>query len=59
MVYKTYGRYIRNLTRQDGSAFERLYSASTNKKGNTEFCDDGHNFGHNHQKSGCHKEVSN
>ncbi len=26
MVYRTYGRYIRNLTRQDGSAFEQLYA---------------------------------
>jgi integrase len=25
MVFGTYGRYIPNLTRQDGSAFERLY----------------------------------
>jgi integrase len=25
MVYKTYGRYIPNLTRQDGSAFERQF----------------------------------
>ena len=59
MVYKTYGRYIRNLTRQDGSAFERLYSESTNKKGNAELCDDGHNFGHNRQNSGCQKKISN
>jgi len=29
MVYKTYGRYIPNLTRNDGSAFERLYAEST------------------------------
>jgi len=26
MIYKTYGRYIRNLLRQDGTAFERLYA---------------------------------
>jgi integrase len=26
MVYRVYGRYIPNLTRQDGSAFERLYT---------------------------------
>jgi integrase len=25
MVYRTYGRYIPNLTRRDGSAFERRY----------------------------------
>lgn len=25
MVFRTYGRYIPNLTRQDGSAFERFY----------------------------------
>lgn len=33
MVYKTYGRYIPNLTRQDGSAFERQYMESINEKG--------------------------
>jgi integrase len=26
MIYKTYGRYIRNLLRTDGTAFERLYA---------------------------------
>ena len=33
MVYRTYGRYIPNLTRRDGSAFEALYidSAATKK----------------------------
>ena len=43
MIYKTYGRYIPNLTRQDGSAFERLYSESTNKNGNFEADTIGHN----------------
>jgi integrase len=33
MVYKTYGRYIPNLTRQDGSVFERQYMESINEKG--------------------------
>ena len=33
MVYKTYGRYIPNLTRQDGSAFERQYMEVANEKG--------------------------
>lgn len=33
MVYRTYGRYIPNLTRRDGSAFERQYSEATNEKG--------------------------
>lgn len=28
MVYRTYGRYIPNLTRQDGSAFERMFTES-------------------------------
>lgn len=27
MVYRTYGRYIPNLTRKDGSAFERQWAA--------------------------------
>ena len=26
MIYKTYGRYIRNLIRADGTAFEKLYA---------------------------------
>jgi len=33
MVYRTYGCYIPNLTRKDGSAFERQY-ADAIKKGN-------------------------
>jgi integrase len=49
MVYKTYGRYIKNLTRQDGTAFERLYADSTNKKSNADCDHFGHNFGHNDQ----------
>ena len=28
MVYRTYCRYIPNLTRQDGTAFERFYQDS-------------------------------
>ena len=32
MVYKTYGRYIPNLTRHDGSAFEGLLAGTKNKK---------------------------
>jgi len=35
MVYKTYGRYIPNITRQDGSAFERQYMEGINEKGNS------------------------
>ena len=33
MVFRTYGRYIPNLTRQDGSAFERVYR---NRQGKTD-----------------------
>lgn len=33
MVYRTYGRYIPNLTRRDGSAFERRYQEATREKG--------------------------
>ena len=47
MVYRTYGRYIPNFTRQDGSAFERMYSERANKKGNQDVDDCGHNDGHN------------
>jgi hypothetical protein len=47
VVYKTYGRYIPNLTRQDGSAFEKLYSESTSISVDT----NRHNLGHNGLKS--------
>ena len=30
MIYRTYGRYIPNLTRRDGSAFERQYMEAIN-----------------------------
>lgn len=43
MVYRTYGRYIPNLTRQDGSAFERQYTEMAQKVKDTIR----HNFGHN------------
>jgi len=43
MVYKTYGRYIPNLTRQDGSALEGLLAGAVNQKDNL----DRHNHGHN------------
>ena len=33
MVYRTYGRYIPNLTRQDGSAFEKQYVEMTKEGG--------------------------
>jgi len=36
MVYRTYGRYIPNLTRQDGSAFERQYRQQMTEKGGDE-----------------------
>jgi hypothetical protein len=29
MIYKTYNRYIRNLVRADGSAFDGLYAKNT------------------------------
>jgi hypothetical protein len=43
MIYKTYGRYIPNLTRHDGSAFERQFLENTHKKRDTI----SHNSGHN------------
>jgi len=43
MVYRTYGRYIPNLTRKDGSAFERQWAAGLNPI----VPENGHNFGHN------------
>jgi len=36
MVFRTYGRHIPNLTRQDGSAFERQYSQAIKGEGHTE-----------------------
>ncbi|WP_319523435.1 Arm DNA-binding domain-containing protein [uncultured Desulfosarcina sp.] len=47
MVYRTYGRYIPNLTRQDGSAFEKQYVEMTQKKWGTIR----HNLRHNRDKS--------
>jgi len=32
MVYRTYGRYIPNLTRHDGSEFERRYADAINNE---------------------------
>ena len=46
-VLREYGRYIPNLTRQDGSAFEKQYVEMAQKKWDTI----GHNFGHNCDKS--------
>ena len=45
MVYRTYGRYIPNLTKLDGSAFESRFSGPENTNG-SQF---GHNFGHNRE----------
>ncbi|UCF94551.1 MAG: tyrosine-type recombinase/integrase [Desulfobacterales bacterium] len=36
MIYRTYGRYIPNLTRQDGSAFERQYRRQMTREGGDE-----------------------
>jgi integrase len=48
MVFRTYGRYIPNLTRRDGSAFEAQYDHATKKSSRF-----GHNRGHNDQNQGC------
>ena len=55
MVYRTYGRYIPNLTRQDGSAFERqlpqeLPSVTTQVR---------HNFRHNGLFWGSATNITN
>jgi hypothetical protein len=34
MIYKTYGRYIPNLTGRNGSALEGLLGGTENEKGN-------------------------
>ena len=44
LVYRTYGRYIPNLIRNDGSAFERRFSENLNEKSSL---NPGHNSGHN------------
>ena len=54
MIYKTYGRYIPNLTRQDGSALESLLGGAENEKGNP----DRHNHRHNDQDPGCPNEIT-
>ena len=54
MVFKTYGRYIPNLTRQDGSAFERLLTGAMAKNDNLS----GHNFRHNNPHSGCPAKLT-
>jgi len=43
MVYKTYGRYIPNLTRHDGTAFEKLYLEATKRKKDSDWVTIGHN----------------
>ena len=43
MVYKTYGRYIPNLTRHVGSALEKLYLEATKNKRDTDLVTIGHN----------------
>ena len=54
MVYKTYGRYIPNLTKMDGSAIERQFAESENRKSS----DSGHNCGHNHDLEGCQSVIT-
>ncbi len=48
MVYRTYGCYIPNLTRKDGSAFEKQYDNATKKDNPNR-----HNRGHNRENLGC------
>lgn len=57
MVYKTYGRYIPNLTRQDGSAFERVFSENIPQKERGEH-ENSHNFSHNGIFSGHSPELT-
>ena len=54
MVFRTSGRYIPDLTRKDGSAFERQYADATKKKSNP----NRRNFGHNGQNSDCPEGVT-
>lgn len=54
MVYRTYSRYIPNLTRHDGSAFEEIFG-TTDKKNDPV----GHNRGHNCEKTGPEAHLTN
>ena len=54
MVYRTYGRYIPNLTRTDGSAFERQWAAGLNDI----VPENRHNFRHNEQLSGFQEDLT-
>ena len=58
MVYRTYGCYIPNLTRKDGSAFERQYNHATKRESSPDGENFGHNFGHNGQNQGLLVPVS-
>lgn len=53
MVYRTYGRYIPNLTRKDGSAFEGRFSDPQNTESNQTLVTISHNYGHNCTYGGC------
>jgi len=54
MVYRTYGRYIPNLTRTDGSAFERQWAAGLNDV----VPENRHNFRHNGHFSGFQEDLT-
>ena len=56
MVCRIYGRYISNLTRRDGSAFETLYRDSADGT-QSENC--GHNHGHNRDFGRFESVLSN
>ncbi len=53
MVYRTYGRYIPNLTKLDGSALESKFSGAETQKGSHNLDTIGHNLGHNGVFRGC------
>jgi integrase len=57
MIYKTYGRYIPSLTRQDGSALEGLLGGTENEKGNPDRHNHGHN-GQNYYPPACVRDLS-
>ena len=48
MIYRTYGRYIPNLTHHDGSEFEKRYAKALSGE-NKNSGAIGHNVGHNLQ----------
>jgi len=53
MVYRTYGRYIPNLTARAAKPWKTVFLMNQTKKGNQKKDTTGHNFGHNGLFKSC------